>query len=241
MRRSEKIQQLEQAQGWFYDRYLSREVEAQRYLYLSMLLGLLLSLSLIAWIILLPLKRTVTEPYIMLIDNIAGTTATLTAAKTEDVFAHSTVVRYFLAKYVQAREGYHTTTLEQQIDLVRAFSSPEAFMTFQREWEEPLRQEQRQALHTQDEVTAEILSVTFPLSDVAHVRYKLNIRRAGHLTQANTWLATLKISQAQEIDNQLAILNPLGLVVTHYTTVMESNYELSTQNDIVSNNIEHSY
>ena len=225
---------LSDSQGWFYDRYLAREVEARRYLLLCGLLGGLLALSIIVWIILLPLKRTLMEPYVVLIDDISGITATLTAAKTSDLAEHTPVQRYFLAKYVQAREGYNLATVEQQIDRVKAFSSPEAFATFQGEWENPQHQEERQKLGLQGEQLAEILSVTFPLPEIAHVRYTLTEKRSGNVMNSSTWLATLKLAQVEEVDNQLAILNPLGLVIINYETIRESNHVLSDQVGAVS-------
>ena len=194
-----------QAQDWFYDRYLAREVEAQRYYVLCYVLAGIIVLSLLTLIILLPLKRTVMEPYVVLIDDINGITSTLTAAKSLELSEHIPVMRYFLAKYVQAYESYNTVTATAQFDLVRAFSSPETFMEFKNAWGTE-----------REERTTEILSVTFPEIDVAHVRYIL---------QEQTWLATLKLAQVAEVDDSLAVLNPLGLVVTDYKTIRESSHE----------------
>lgn len=219
-----------QTQDWFYDRYLAREVEATRYLWLSVGLGVLLTLSLLGWIVMLPLKKTIMEPYVVLVDNIHGMTATLTAAKTADLTEQAPVVRYFLAKYVQARAGYHTATLEGQMDLIHALSTPDVFLTYQSEWNDPLQQAQRAALGAQGALSVKILSVTFPLPNVAHVRYMLEEKRNGIGVRQSTWLATLKVDQVQEVDDSLAALNPLGLVVVNYETVRESEHELFNEN-----------
>ena len=177
------------------------------------------------------------EPYVVLVDNSTGVTATLTAAKSSDLSEHTTVTRYFLSKYVQAREGYNALTTEKQIDLVQAFSSPEEFVTFQGEWGDIKRQEEREVLGLQGELSVEVLSVTFPLQDVAHVRYLLSERHAGNSVGKSMWLATLKLTQVAEVDNQLAVLNPLGLVITNYETIKEANHALSdqTQHNTVNN------
>lgn len=226
MKNLKQSDQLTDTHGWFYDRYLAREVEAQRYLWLCGLLCVLLIISFIAWVILLPLKKTITEPYVVLIDDATGVTATLTAVKTNELAEHTPVLRYFLAKYVQAREAYHPATLAQQIDVVRAFSSPEVFVNFQGQWNETYPEEKRQTLNIQDDFSVEILSVTFPLTDIAHVRYILQTRHTGNVVNSSTWLATLKISQADEVDSRLAVLNPLGLVITNYETISELNHEI---------------
>ena len=201
----ENASHYKQAQDWFYDRYLAREVEAKRYYVLCYLLAALLGFSLIAWIVLLPFKRTIMEPYVVLIDDINGITATLTAAKSIDLSEHIPVMRYFLAKYVQAYESYNSGMSGTQFELIRAFSSPKTFMDFKNEWE-----------NDRTEIAVEILSVTFPTIDVAHVRY---------IAQEQTWLATLKLAQVTEVDDSLAVLNPLGIVVTDYKTIRESNHE----------------
>lgn len=219
------------AQDWFYDRYHARETEAKRYLVMSIVFATLLGICLVGLLILLPLKRTIMEPYVVLIDNVTGITATLTSSKASDFTEHTTVTRYFLSRYVKAREGYTAATIPQQINLVRAFSTPEAFVTFKNEWEDIKHQEERQALSSQGELNAEILSVTFPLPDIAHVRYMLTERRAGNSMRKSTWLATLKLAQVAEVDIQLAELNPLGLVITHYETTKESNHVLSDEDN----------
>jgi type IV secretory pathway component VirB8 len=217
---------LDHGQDWFYDRYLAREVEAKRYLIISILLAVLLAVTVIGWVIILPLKRTVMEPYVVLVDNITGITASLTAAKANDLTEQAPVVRYFLAKYAQAREGYSAATIDAQIDLVRALSTPEVFLAYQAEWNDSMHKEQRASLGPQGEISTEILSVTFPLPNIAHVRYIVDEKRAGVTVAQSTWLATLKMDQVQEIDDSLAALNPLGLVIVNYETVRESNHAL---------------
>ena len=209
-------------QDWFYDRYTAVKIEAKRYFTLTITLSATLALTVIGWIIILPLKQTVTEPYVILVDNVSGITSTLTAAQAEDFKKHTPVVRYFLSKYTQAHDSYSIATAETQYGFVRAFSTPEVFSTFQTEWKDPKLKELMQTLGAQGEIAVEVVSVTFPQPDIAHVRYVQKIMKEGNTLKRSTWLATLKIDQLEEVDEAIAILNPLGLVITHYQRTRES-------------------
>jgi type IV secretion system protein VirB8 len=211
---------------WFYDRYLARTVEANRYLMAFIVTSVLLALTLVTFLFLMPLKNTIMEPYVILVDNISGVTATLTAVKTADLQDHTPVVRYFLAKYVEAREGYSAATVNEYIERVQAFSTPDVFTAFQNSWNDPAHQEALKLLGTQGKTDIEILSVTFPLPDIAHIRFVRKDQQAGVVVQSSTWLATLKIEQMKEIDDTLVVANPLGIVVTHYQLIKEGNNAL---------------
>lgn len=212
----------ELAQDWFQDRYLSIKSEAKRYFLLTLVLAGLLGSTLIAWMILLPLKSTVMEPYVILVDNVSGITSTLTAASSEEFGKNSPVIRFFLTKYVQAHDSYSLATAETQYDMVRSFSSPTVFNAFKAEWGSEELKDLMNKLGPQGALGVDVVSVTFPEKNIAHVRYIQKISREGNVLTRSTWLATLKFDHLEEVDEVIASINPLGLVVTHYQRVRES-------------------
>lgn len=205
-----------EAKGWFYDRCLAKEVEARRYLILSLVLSGLLALSLIGWIIMLPFKTTVMEPYVVLVDDVTGITSTLTKVSSTNFKDHAPVVKYFLNRYVRAREGYYHGADLSQKNIIKAFTSPEEYKHYESELN--MNHEEN---NDKGRIKIDVFSVTFPFENIAHVRFTKQFENMNK----STWLATLQIDQMDEIDGNLAEINPLGLVVINYEAIKEGDYE----------------
>lgn len=211
----DKKETSQSSPDWYHDRYLVVAIEAKRYFILSILLGSLLMASFISWIITLPLKKTILEPYVIFIDNVTGVTSTLTRASMADYAQDAPVIKYFLARYVRVREGYNDSDLHIQKSIIKAFTSADTYKYFESELAID-REENRK----NDRTNIDVLSVTFPFKNIAHVRYAKQTENG----LKSTWLATLEIDQMSEINESLAEINPLGLVVLNYETIKEGDY-----------------
>ncbi|WP_239528760.1 VirB8/TrbF family protein, partial [Stenotrophomonas maltophilia] len=80
------------------------------------ILGALIGvLSLIALIIVLPLKET--ETYIYSVDNQTGRAEEMTKVTNSTLNENEAVSRFFVDTYLKAREGYNYFRLQQDYDL----------------------------------------------------------------------------------------------------------------------------
>lgn len=206
---------------WFYDRYLSTQVEANRYLLLSIVLTTLLILSIITLFSLMPLKVKETQPFVLTIDNTTGVTTVLTPIKDLQRSTLKEVTKYFLSQYLQIRESYHFEQLNEHAAFISAFSTKEGYQHYIKKLDVNDLNSIVNRLGKQDVMDARILSVTFPYENMASIRFA--IEKNGTIAGQHIWLATVKFQYADDIPLTMEQreINPIGLFVTDYQLTQE--------------------
>ena len=118
----------ESAKNWYQDKY-QRVLVQRNMLALMALLALLLALaSVLAVRNFAPLKTV--EPFLLQIDEKSGIVRTVEPASRNVVVASEAVDRYFLSRYILARESYNFSILRSNYNIVRVMSTPEVLYIF---------------------------------------------------------------------------------------------------------------
>ncbi|MDR5617850.1 VirB8/TrbF family protein [Arsenophonus sp.] len=112
-------------------------------------------LSLIAIIILLPLKQTNTELYVA--DKLAGTVEKVTTVEKGELSENSALARYFTQQYVRLREGYDYFRLQHDYDTVQRYGNEVVNKAYLDWWNSPSAPDK---VFKDAEYTAEIIFIT---------------------------------------------------------------------------------
>lgn len=163
-----------------------------------------------------PLKTV--EPFVIRVDRATGAVdvARGLSAESDPVQYEEAVSKYFLARYVRAREGYLDAAAGENFRLVSILSGAEA----QQRWAEQFRgtnPSSPQNLYGPGaEAVASIRTVAFINPEVATVRYRLTVRRA-HQSEQSDWIATIRFAYSRApLTEADRLLNPLGFQVLSY-------------------------
>ncbi|EBU6655464.1 TPA: virB8 family protein [Providencia stuartii] len=194
------------------------------------ILGALIGvLSLIALIIVLPLKET--ETYIYSVDNQTGRAEEMTKVTNSTLNENEAVSRFFVDTYLKAREGYNYFRLQQDYDLVMSYSSDSVGNEYTAIFKSP---QAPQTIYRKGEQTVKVDVLSKIISDsskaddpdkLASVRYKRTITEV--LTGSKReefWVAriTFRFIPENTLTREERDSNPLGFVVTSYLTEKEN-------------------
>lgn len=176
----------------------------------------LAALSTVAVAVLTPLKTT--EPFVIRVDRSTGQVDVVRSLSSPDgpVRHDEAVSKYFLARYVQAREGYLDAAAAENYRLVSLMSSPAE----QRRWADLYRgssPDSPQNLYGPDgEAIVSIRAIGFINAEVASVRYRRTVRSGGQTVESD-WVATVGFSWTRAPMSEADRLrNPLGFQVVSW-------------------------
>jgi type IV secretion system protein VirB8 len=120
----------ESAKNWYQDKY-QRVLVQRNILALVALLALVLAFaSVLAVRNFAPLKTV--EPFLLQMDEKSGIVRTVEPTSRNALVASEAVDRYFLSRYITARESYNFSILRSNYNLVRVMSTPEVFYVFRK-------------------------------------------------------------------------------------------------------------
>ena len=185
----------------------------------SILSGLLT----VGYFLLLPLKTAV--PYVLRVDNNTGAVDIVTAMKTRQSTYGEVVDKYFLARYVIARESYNFQSIQSDYDTVNLMSTKDVAQDYNAIYSgETARQN---VLKDNGKRVVRIISVVpsviaDPSSDrggTATVRYVVS--ETGKLDQNLIATITYRYVNAP-IEEAKRLLNPLGFQVTSFRADIEA-------------------
>jgi len=203
------------ALDWFQDRYQSILVSRNRWLVTACLsLGLAICQAL-AILCLAPLKTTV--PYLVR-EETSGAVTTLTALSGQPGATYSEAVRkYFLGKYVVARETYDATDVLQGYRTVELLSDTAERGLFHQQIASNNPASPVVLYGSQAKRYVRIKSISFLSDKAAQVRFTALERRGSSPDKVSDWIATLAFDlggvSSSEEDR---LINPLGFVVSSY-------------------------
>lgn len=205
-----------EAKRWDQDR-LASALKSRRLAWgVAATAGVLAIAGVVAVAGLTPLKRV--EPFVIRVDQATGA-VDLARGLTEasgPVRYEEAVSKYFLARYVRAREGYLDAAAEENFRQVSILSAPAE----QRRWADLFRgtnpTSPQNLYGPQAEATVSILSIGFINPEVANVRFRRTVRRAQQ-TEESDWIATIAFAWTRAPMTEADRLrNPLGFQVVTY-------------------------
>lgn len=180
-----------------------------------------------------PLKTV--EPYLIRVDSSTGIAETLTKNDLHNAkwseSEREAIDRYFLTKYVRAREGYNYALRIQQYLDVSVMSSAVIATAYQQYANRDNPNSPLNLLGRNKIAEVSIKSISWPQSNdpqtkVAYVRFLRQVsttENTGERFQPEHLLATINYRYiSAEIDNEARQSNPLGFQVTAYQVTSEA-------------------
>ena len=174
-------------------------------------------ISIIAVMLLTPLKTT--EPYVIRVDNVTGMVDILTTLDEKQITKNEALDKYFIGKYVKAREGYYYEMLNNDYVLVQLFSNNEVAQGYRAIYSgENSRDSQLQNNYI---VNADIISIVLGDSNgnkTSTIRALITTKNKNNnseskqnivITLAYDYFLT-SVKEAERVEN------PLGFKVTSY-------------------------
>lgn len=161
-----------------------------------------------------PLKTV--EPFVIRVDNSTGIVETVAALKETPARYDEAVTKYFLARYVRAREGFSAAEAETNFRAVSLLSAAPEQARFAA-WYRGSNPESPQVLHGRLGVaTVRVKAISLLTDNVASVRY-LTESRKGDETRTTHWIATLTFAYVNApMASTDRLINPLGFQVSEY-------------------------
>jgi type IV secretion system protein VirB8 len=162
-----------------------------------------------------PLKSV--EPFVVRVDNATGIVDVVARLSDAPADYPEAVTKYFLAKYVRARESYSRAEAEANFRTASLLSTPGEQGRFAAHYRGSNPQSP-QVLHGSQGV-AEIRIKTISLlgPNLASVRYLREARR-GDALDTSHWIATVTfgIELGAAISTTDRLINPIGFLVSEY-------------------------
>lgn len=186
-------------------------------------------LSLLGWIMMLPLKNTEVE--IWTVDKNTGQTEKVSRVKDENLTKDEALGRYFVTQYIKAREGYNYFRLQHDYDMVMLWSAENVANDYTAIFKTDARPTivYKKAQRTVD---IEIIYPVFinPSSQkgdpdlLATVRFKKIIKDVTtNRSVEETWVARMTYRFMPDVEKKESErnANPLGFIVTSWVAEKE--------------------
>ncbi len=179
--------------------------------------GVTIALLAGALIGLTPLKTV--EPFLLRVDNTTGYVDKVNPYEVKGNTVNEAVQRYFLARFIENREGYEWFTVQDMYNFVEATSNKavfDAYKNYMISNQSPVK-----VLSNRMKMLVKVNGITFLDDSTAQIRFtKLITEPDGKAAVGyipTKWIATLKFDFSKKITTeQERLLNPLGLNVISY-------------------------
>lgn len=204
---------------WYQDIYGSAITSRNRWFLVGVIALILAFLEAGALIGLAPLKAV--EPYVIQVDNETGRTTVLAPLAEKPLSENEAVTKFFVVKYILARETYDPQDLNSNYDQVRMMSTLEEanrFDDFIRGSHGPLEE-----FNNTFTRTIKVHSVAFLNQKTIQVRFKATRTQvSSNEKQESYWIATLSYQFVNSPMNEEERLNnPLGFQIKNYRVDQE--------------------
>lgn len=162
-----------------------------------------------------PLKSV--EPFVIRVDNATGIVEAMSALTDGEARYDEAVTRYFLARYVRAREGYSFTEAPHAFRTVSLLSSGAEQQRFADLYRGSNPESPQVALGRSGLAEVRVKTIALLGPNLASVRYLRETRR-GDETKTTHWIATVTFAYAPKavISTADRLTNPLGFLVSEY-------------------------
>ncbi|HEE9941887.1 TPA: type IV secretion system protein [Citrobacter freundii] len=177
-------------------------------------------LSVVAVIVMLPLKHTEVELYT--VDSHSGRAEYVTRVKEKDISTKEAMAKAFAANYATLREGYNYFALQSNYDTVQLFNSGQVnadYLAWFAGQDAPDKVYQNAANVVETEVISNIISQATAPDMLATLRLKRTIRHVvDGATRVEFWNVRLTYHYVphKALTDAQRESNPLGFIVTSY-------------------------
>lgn len=179
------------------------------------ILAVLVVLSWVAIVLMMPLKQTV--PYVIRVDSATGVPDIVTVMNKKGVEYNDVMDKYWLARYVRAREGYDWYTLQDDYNAVGMMSTPDVGKVYGAQFAGDNALDKKLGNNTR--IKVDVLSVVPTGRGTATVRYVVRQGAPNSPTTVDsTWIATIayEYRNPSVMKESYRLVNPFGFQVRSY-------------------------
>lgn len=207
---------FQKANDWSYDRYYSLGIWLRRSLLGLVVLTLLLSMSIAANMLLIPLKESV--PYLYAFDHATGEITKIGKLEPTSLSANWELSRYLLIHYVMNYEGYDFDNLDVPYQLVWAQSAAHVKSQYDSLMNTSNKQSPYQLYGKDKFITVRVVSVNRLNENTVDVKFDKTLHdRTANTDQAIQKEAIIRWEfQNAETSQKMLERDPLGFKVTYY-------------------------
>ncbi|MFA1672086.1 virB8 family protein [Rhizobium mongolense] len=187
----------------------------------TMIFGTITLLSLIALVMLVPLKSF--EPYIVEVDKNTGYVEVKTGlTRPVTLTEQQAITQANIVRYIRAREGYDPYAIEQNFGIAALLSTGNAARELQDLYSKTNPKNPAKAYGRNTRVMTEIASVTFPNNSTSIVRFSTTeISDTDSIVRH--WIAVVRYRYTDTpATNEWRFENPLGFQVYDYRRDQET-------------------
>jgi type IV secretion system protein VirB8 len=227
--------ELNDTKHWYLDKYQNVLVQRNVLALVALLALAGCIIAVFAVYSLAPLKSV--EPYLLKIDEKSGVVQKVEPVTRNSYAANESIDRYFIAKYVMARESYNPSILRYNYNMVRVMSAPETFYMF-RNMADPNNPESPAAILKSVGVRdVKFTSISYiqnpPMGNekeevtptkIIQARFIATDRMPNANATPVHYVATIAFEYAiLNLNDEEQLINPLGFTVTSYQVQKELN------------------
>jgi type IV secretion system protein VirB8 len=201
------------ATGWDLDRMSILQRSERRAWLFSMLFAVVTTASIVAIVLMLPLKTV--EPFVIRVDNATGIVDVVNSLRTSRNTYEESITKFFLSRYIRAKEGYSPATFNIAYNEAGYLSAPALRDSLFEEFN-PANPSSPVNLYGQGEVTVQIKTISFLRNNIASIRY---LKRLSGVDKPSVthWVATAEFRYVDAPATEEARQhNPLGFQLTAY-------------------------
>jgi type IV secretion system protein VirB8 len=206
-------QYFQEATAWENDRVQRASKSERRAWIVAGAASLIAVCAVVAVAGLTPLKTT--EPFVVRVDSSTGIVDVISALKEDKTNYDEAVNKYFLSKYVMAREHWLFSTYKEDYQTVGLLSDSQeqksyaVYMNPRNNPKSPLN-----VFGEAAEVKVQIKNISFINDGVAMVRYIKTVERSGERERPTHWVATVPFTYVSApMKEKDRLVNPLGFQV----------------------------
>lgn len=206
------------ANNWYADKYELMLVQRNIFFLMALVATIALAASIM---VVRYVKSTKSiEPFVIEIEERTGVPTVVDPVTIEAYSANDTVVRYFIMKYIRAREEYSPSLYRYNFDtVVRVLSSEGVYYSdYKPKFSLGNPQSPVNTLGTAFYKTALLKSIIFPAPGTAQVRFTLQTdNSAGGIYNSADKIVFMQYEFANiNMNENERLINPLGFRVTNY-------------------------
>jgi type IV secretion system protein VirB8 len=189
--------------------------------FVTMIFGAITLLSLIALVMLVPLKSF--EPYLVEVDKNTGYVEVKTGlTRPVTLTEQQAITQANIVRYIRAREGYDPYAIEQNFGIAALLSTGNAARDLQDLYSTTNPKNPAKVYSRNKRVTTEIASVTFPNASTGIVRFSTT-ETSDTDSIVQHWIAVVRFRYTDvPATNEWRFENPLGFQVYDYRRDQET-------------------
>lgn len=207
------------ATGWDLDRMGGLQRSERRAWLFSVLFAIVAAVSIAAIALMLPLKTV--EPFVIRVDNATGIVDVVNSLRTSKNTYEESISKYFLSRYIRAKEGYSPATFNLAYTEAGYLSSSTMRDALYEEFN-PVNAASPVNRYKQGEVTVQIKTISFLRAHIASVRYMKSTAGVDRPSVTH-WVGTAEFRYLDAPTMEEARQhNPLGFQIVSFRSDPES-------------------